>query len=177
MKGWKSARQLSQHLEANGSDVRVRTPARRNGAKARTVALVRRQQAHPEHDQQVALVRWARAQEEPIPVLKLFHAIPNGGYRSKRTAALMKLEGALSGIPDLFLPCPRWWPDGSVSHGLYIEMKAPNGRLSDRQKEIIPLLQAQEYRVVVCYSALEAAREIVKYLEIEEDQNTYAGLL
>jgi hypothetical protein len=30
-------------------------------------------------------------------------AVPNGGYRTKTTAALMKAEGQLSGVADLIL--------------------------------------------------------------------------
>lgn len=169
MSSFRSVRQVAQHLAASGSDVTIvkRQPARRNPQAGAAVAISNRRQAHPEHDEQVRLVNWVRKHEEEIPALKLFHSVPNGGFRSKRTAALMKAEGALAGVPDLFLPCPRWWPDGSVSHGLYIEMKAAKGRLSIRQQEIIALLREQEYRVVVCYSAEAAIYEICRYIEAE----------
>ena len=79
----------------------------------------------------------------------------------------MKAEGQLAGVPDLDLACPRWWPDGSVSHALFIEMKAPGGRLSAEQKQIIALLEERDYKVAVCYSAEEAKKVIAEYLEID----------
>ena len=72
-----------------------------------------------------------------------------------------------AGIPDIQIACPRWWPDGSVSHALFIEMKAAGGRLSAEQKIIIPTLEEHGYKVAVCFSAVEAKRVIAEYLEIE----------
>lgn len=169
MPRFKSVRQLTEHLEDAGSDATVvkRERRRREPNVEPAVAISKRRRSHPEHDEQVRLVAWARAHEDRWPVLKLFHAVPNGGFRAKRTAALMKAEGALAGIPDLSLPCPRWWPDGSVSHGLYIEMKAAKGRLSSQQQEVIDLLRQHGYRVVVCYSAAEGIAEICRYIEME----------
>lgn len=167
MTRFKSARELERHLQASGSDAQVvrRTPARRSAERAAALALEERKQKHPEHDEQVKLVRWARANAERHRALALLFSIPNGGFRHARTAALIKAEGALAGIPDLFLAWPRRWPDGSVSGGLFIEMKAQKGRLSASQKEIIPLLRERGYRVAVCYSADEAIAELCAYIE------------
>ena len=168
MTRFKSARELEQHLQASGSDVQVvrRTPARRDGQRAAQAALAGRRQAHPEHDEQVKLVQWARANAERWPDLRLLYSIPNGGFRAKRTAALIKAEGALAGVPDLFLSCARPLPDGSISHGLYIEMKAPRGRLSASQKTVIALLREAGYQVAVCYGADEAKEQITRYLAL-----------
>ena len=175
MKGWRNVteRQLKEHLAGAGdgaAKVIERKPARRKDGAAQAYALTKRKRAHPEHDQQVSLVNWIRENTAKYPALRTAHAVPNGGFRTKRTAALMKAEGALSGIPDLFVPLPRWWPDGSVSHGLYIEMKAKGGRLSTEQKEIIPLLREAGYTVHVCFSAEEAKHVIADYLEIELEE-------
>src|ERR1043166_9911283 len=40
--------------------------------------------------------------------LKWLHAIPNGGERTARTAALLKAEGVRKGGADVFLPVPRY---------------------------------------------------------------------
>ena len=170
MKGWQSPRQLKRHLASNGSDVQIKTDRQEVAARRSAAAYLRRRQAHPEHDEQVRLVQWARAHQDRHEALRLFHAIPNGGYRSKRTAALMKAEGALAGVPDLSLPCPRFGADGQIEHGLYIEMKSPKGRLSENQKAVIALLRKGGYRVVVCYSAAEAVTEIAQYLDIGEEE-------
>lgn len=173
MTRFKSARELEQHLQTSGSDVQVvrRRPARRNPERAAQVALAGRRQAHPEHDEQVKLVAWARANAGWFEALKLLFSIPNGGHRNAKTAALMKAEGVLAGVPDLYLACPRFWPDGSVSHGLFIEMKAKGGRLSQNQKAIISLLRERGYRVAVCYSAEEAKAEILEYLDTGGDEH------
>lgn len=112
-----------------------------------------------EHDEQCCLVSWARLYEEEHPELKLLHAIPNGGWRSKRTAALLHLEGVKAGVPDLCLPAPR-----APWHGLYIEMKVKGGHVRKEQREWIQDLRDQGYRVEVCYG-WEAARDaILDYL-------------
>lgn len=52
----------------------------------------------------------------------------------------MKAEGVKAGIPDLMLA----YPCGGY-HGLYLETKAPKGKLTPSQKEYRSLLQAQGY--------------------------------
>lgn len=110
-----------------------------------------------EGEEQAALMSWARMQSWRWPELALLFHIPNGGARSKSEAARFKAEGVKAGVPDLFLPVPRGeW------HGLFIELKRQaGGRLSDEQKEWIPALQAQGYRVEVC-KGWEAAAELLK---------------
>ena len=110
-----------------------------------------------EGQEQAALMSWAQMQSWRWPELSLLFHIPNGGARSKSEAARFKAEGVKAGVPDLFLPVPRGeW------HGLFIELKRQaGGRLSDEQKEWIPALQAQGYRVEVC-KGWEAAAELLK---------------
>lgn len=112
-----------------------------------------------ESDHQIALIKWAKMQQKAVPELSLLYHIPNGGHRSITTAARMKAEGVLAGVPDLHLPVSR-----GGYHSLYIEMKAPKGRLSENQKRIIPLLEEENNKVVVCYSWIEAKDEILAYL-------------
>lgn len=111
-----------------------------------------------------------------VPELEWLHAIPNGGLRDKRTAAMLKAEGVKRGIPDVFLPLPCY---GSVGHGmkcityagLYVEMKRPKsdrgaqGRTSDDQDGAISYLRRRSYAVSVCFSWDAAAREIQSYIE------------
>ena len=59
----------------------------------------------------------------------------------------MKEMGYMKGVPDLFIPhANRFY------HGLFIEMKTEKGRLSPEQKEVIPRLEAEGYKVAVCRS-------------------------
>ena len=113
-----------------------------------------------EGQEQAALISWAQMQSWRWPELAMLFHIPNGGGRSKAEAGRFKAEGVKAGVPDLFLPAPRGeW------HGLFIEMKRrKGGRLSDAQKEMIPKLQAQGYRVEVCAGWEDAAEVLKNYL-------------
>ena len=112
-----------------------------------------------EHSIQSALIRWSRLSVKTYPELALLHSIPNGGFRSYKTAREMKAEGVLAGMPDLFLPVAR-----KGFHGMYIEMKSRKGKLSESQKRIIPMLLEQGYNVLIANDWNVAAMEIIKYL-------------
>lgn len=118
----------------------------------------------------------SRTNEQPVPELKWFHAIPNGGLRDKRTAAMLKAEGVKRGIPDTFLPVPLWGCVNDTQEcilyaGLYIEMKRSKsegrakGRTSDEQDEAVAWLRHSGYAVSVCFTWDQAARELQSYLE------------
>ncbi len=111
----------------------------------------------PEHDEQVALFRWADMQIGIIPELDLLYAIPNGGARHKAVAGKMKAEGQRKGVPDIHLPVAR-----GRYHSLYIEMKAPGGRVKPEQLEWHTKLQAQGNLVEV-HRSWERARDAILY--------------
>ena len=71
-----------------------------------------------EHTEAVVFMRAVRGAEAQWPELRWLFAVPNGGWRAKRTAAAMKAEGAKPGVPDYLLPVAR----GGFS-GLAIELK------------------------------------------------------
>lgn len=113
--------------------------------------------APSEHDLQVACVRWFRLQYPH----EIIMAIPNGGYRTAKTAALMKAEGQLAGVPDLFVPTAR-----GGYYGLWIEMKnGKAGRLSDLQKQMHETLRSHGYQVEVCRDEVQFRDIISKYLQ------------
>ena len=88
-------------------------PVRKVGARATILS---------EHYEQREFVSWFR---KAYPGVRIF-AIPNGGFRSRLTAARLKAEGASPGVPDLFIPAWDTW----------VEMKrSKGGRLSDKQKD------------------------------------------
>ena len=110
----------------------------------------------------VELVAWARAAEIQHPELRLLYAIPNGGFRSAKTAIAMKAEGVRRGIPDLHFPYPQ---KDKGQCGMWIEMKATGtGRISQVQKEVHENLRAIGYLVVVAYTATEAIQAICTYM-------------
>lgn len=95
------------------------------------------------------------------PLKEYVYAVPNGGYRPKKTGSLMKKEGVKRGVPDIhcFIAIAPF-------HSLYIEMKTEKGDLSPHQERVIKLLREQGHKVVVCRSAASAVDEILKYLGI-----------
>lgn len=118
--------------------------------------------APTEHEEQAAVIAWARENEALLPALRLLYAIPNGGKRDARTAKMLEAEGVRAGVPDLCLPMQR------NGHGaLYIEMKRRDysNRLSGQQNAYVRLLRAAGNLVVVCYGAPEAIRTLLVYLE------------
>jgi len=117
----------------------------------------------PEHEIQAEVIRWAKMYEGIYPELWLLHAIPNGGKRNLKEAVKFKREGVKAGVPDLFMPVARMG-----YHGLYIEMKNKEGRLTANQQEWHERLKKQNYAVMTCYSDIEAKEQIVKYLNSQE---------
>ena len=117
----------------------------------------------PEDREQQTVFEWAKYMSVKFPELELLHAIPNGGYRNKATAARLKLTGVKPGVPDICLPVAR-----KGYHGLYIELKrADGGRPTDNQKWWIARLEEQGYRAVVLHGCDAALNEIADYLDIE----------
>ena len=112
-----------------------------------------------EHSQQAALFAYI-AQQTDYPELKLAFSIPNGGLRSKATAARLKAEGQRAGVWDIFLPVPRGrW------HGLFVEMKVGNNKLTRYQEDFANKLDVW-YEFVVCYSWDEARTALISYVRL-----------
>lgn len=109
--------------------------------------------------QQVA-VSWFRLQFPHLALL-LF-AVPNGGRRNLREAAIMKGEGVTAGVSDLLLLIPN-----GEYHGLCIEMKTDKGRQNDNQKIWQKKVEGQEYKYVVCRSFDEFREEVCRYLKFK----------
>ena len=106
---------------------------------------------------QIACVNWFRMQ---FPQFRsLLFAIPNGGQRNVVTAARMKKEGVLAGVPDLFLSVPRGeW------HGFYIEMKWGKNTASEAQEKFMLYAQKYGYKCQVVNSFDQFVREVEFYL-------------
>lgn len=68
-----------------------------------------------------------------------YAAVPNGGKRSRIEAAIMNGLGTRAGFPDLIVMIPSREYEGvrapkSNPKVLFLELKAPKGKLSDSQK-------------------------------------------
>ena len=112
--------------------------------------------ASSEHALQVQCVKWFRMRFPGA----LIYAIPNGGYRTKTTAGLMRAEGQTAGILDLHIPIARYG-----YHSMYVEMKnGKRGMLAERQKEMIAKLESYGNKVAVCHTFEEFVKETESYL-------------
>lgn len=130
-----------------------------------------------EHREQVALVNWCSAMAGRYPQLGLIFAIPNGGDRHRVVAAKLRGEGVKRGVPDLLLPVPGIGGGKRWTHGLFIEMKAPDkrkqdgglkaGALSPDQSWWVHQLTMQGYTVEVCCGFEEGRKAICDYMGIE----------
>lgn len=129
----------------------------------RKLAPRRKRPVEHEHFEQVALATWAKRQSCTVPELALLFAIPNGGKRSRAVAGKLKAEGVKAGIPDLCLPVAR-----GKYHGLFIELKAKGGRMSESQFEWGRALSAQGYCVHLCVGWGAAKTAIEDYLAQKE---------
>jgi len=117
---------------------------------------------HIEHLEQTQLLAWARYQRfNGTPIADDLHAIPNGARTSMSVAKRLKAEGLRAGIPDLMLTIPV-----APYHGLFIELKAKGGRLTDTQREQIERLRARGYHAVCCVGFDEARIAIERYLSL-----------
>jgi hypothetical protein len=113
-----------------------------------------------EHQEQASVISWWALQHQQynLPVYSLF-AVPNGGARDAITGSRLKAEGVRRGTPDLVLAKPI-----GVHHGLYIEMKAQDGRESPEQQEFGKYLESVGYKFAFCYGAAPAIELIETYL-------------
>ena len=114
---------------------------------------------HIESRIQKSCVRWFRL-NYPELAGNLF-SIPNGGKRNQVTAANLKAEGALAGVSDLFLAVPN-----DKAHGLFVEMKAPGGRLTEKQIIFKENVMDEGYAFAVCHSFDEFEQAVTKYLTL-----------
>jgi len=119
-----------------------------------------------EHQEQAALFHWAHYAQGVMPELRLLHAIPNGGHRNKITAAKLKAEGVKPGVPDICLPVAR-----GQHHGLYIELKTQQGKLSPRQQTWLTDLNNQGFKAILCRGWSAARQEIEHYLTLTPGKN------
>lgn len=114
-----------------------------------------------EGSEQAAVFEWAGWQMGKYPELKLMYHVPNEGKRSAVTGARLKREGMKKGVADICLPVPR-----GEYHGLYIELKANDGRASKEQLEFLEGVTEQGYFGCVCFGAEDAQKAILRYLNL-----------
>lgn len=120
-----------------------------------------------ELSEQIALYEWCSTRQSVMPELRYLAHVPNGGYRSKKTASDLKRSGVRAGFPDLILPAARrGW------HALFIELKTERSRVSVDQKRWHEWLREQGYYVEVCRTWEGAAKLLEWYLGVPAEKKT-----
>lgn len=110
----------------------------------------------------------ARAQKLVVQYLRdrghLFTAPCNGANTGPREKNKLKQLGLEPGVPDLLIFTRS--PLNPQYRGLAIEMKAPGGVVSDRQRAYVTRLQEAGWLAEVCYSAEDAIDLVEAYMEL-----------
>lgn len=125
---------------------------------ARASKGTREKPSHIESEMQRSCKKWFGLQYPRLS--RLLFAVPNGGARNSREAAIMKAEGVTAGVADMILLIPR--------HGygcLCIEFKTKEGRQSDSQKLWQADAEANGNKYVVIRSVEQFVNEIRNYLK------------
>ena len=103
----------------------------------------------PEQAIQRAVVEYLRIMENLGEIF--YFAVPNGGLRSKVEAGIFKSLGVRAGVPDIVL----LFPGGRCA---FIEIKAPQGRLSQAQKAFRNTAEEMGFPFAECRGVDEVER-------------------
>lgn len=115
--------------------------------------LTKKKPRHIESEIQQSVVQWFRMKYPNY----IIAAVPNGGFRNAREAAIMQREGVLAGFADLIII--------SKQHILFLELKTPIGVLSKKQKEFQKKVNNLGFQYVVCRSFDQAVMVIVSWIK------------
>ena len=112
-----------------------------------------------ESEMQVHLFNWIDGMALEYPFLRLAFHPANGGHRHISTAERLKREGVRPGVPDVMIPVPIYDNDGAQLryHGLALELKVGNNKLSHTQAWYLNELVHQGWRCVVVRDFYEVA--------------------
>lgn len=128
------------------------------------MARLKKSGVPPESWEQQQVIKWSQQPSirQEYPELALLYHIPNE-RADKVQAAILKAMGVKKGVPDLHLPVPS-----GKFHGLYIEMKAMDGKPEDEQIWWLEHLKANGYACAVCYGWQKATEVLLWYLNLKQ---------
>lgn len=145
----------------------------------------RKPRSNPEWQLQHQLFKWWKSYCRGACIEScLFFAVPNGASLSGgnerwqknergRKGAMLKMTGLTAGVADCLLCVPVFrhgYAEGTrhvapkFDHGLFVELKAPQGIISDDQRVFTAAVVAQGYKHVIVRSLAEGINEITTYL-------------
>jgi len=127
-----------------------------------------------EHEDQAAVVSWARDNSRWCPELAYLMASQNGaalpaninnrGQRYSLEAVRLVEVDMVKGVSYLFLPAAR-----GEYHGLWVEMKHGHNRVTPDQQKFITAMRRFGYKAEACWGA-DAAIELLKsYVSLKPD--------
>jgi hypothetical protein len=115
---------------------------------------------HIESDLQKTCVYWFRVQHRHFE--KMLFAVPNGGHRNAREAAIMKAEGVTAGVADVILLIGR-----GGYNSLCVEFKTEKGKQTELQKEWQTETEKNGNKYVICRSVNEFISLVNEYLSYD----------
>lgn len=145
-----------------------------------------------EYDDQVLVFRFLDHLARRFPadlgdeIVDIF-STSSGGKRHRGAAGQLKLAGQRRGVPDIEAWCPRIAPDGSILHGLAIEMKRTpvalasgwsssgcpssgrarkSGRGTPEQRERIERLRRRGYQAEILHGWRPTCVALMRYLTL-----------
>ena len=129
----------------------------RKSLKTLTMFRSKKKKIYPEQKEQIAFFQYLELAHKKY--VDVCFSIPNEGKRTDIQLFIMSKAGLTAGVPDVFCAIPN-----KYSHGLFIEFKYGDNKLTPAQKRMIPLLQAMDYQCNVCYSADQAIEVFKEYI-------------
>jgi len=105
---------------------------------------------------QIQVVEFIR-QTTDIPVIH----IANERRTTPQHGAILKRMGVLAGVSDLFFP-----RSNGRYPGMFMELKAPNGKLSIAQAQFLLDRTNDGYYCIVCYNAEDAIKTIQDFYNL-----------
>lgn len=110
-----------------------------------------------EWQEQEALIEWISYQYPFL--LDYTIKIHNEGKFSQFVGKRLNAQGRLKGASDLFIAYPS-----KGFHGLFIEMKTKDGKLSKKQSEFLFRMSNVGYKATACWGADQAITVIREYV-------------
>jgi hypothetical protein len=103
-----------------------------------------------EDDLHKYVIQWL---EIALPDNSVYHHSPNEGVRHVAFRRKLKAMGMASGWPDIEVFVPKeGWLHPLEKAGIFIELKAKRGRMTENQKAIQRCLRMTGEHVETCYS-------------------------
>ena len=120
-----------------------------------------------EDDLQKHVIQWL---EIALPDNSVYHHSPNEGVRHVAFRRRLKAMGMAAGWPDIELFVPKdGWRFPNEKAGIFIELKAKKGRMTESQKAIQRCLRMTGEHVETCYSLDQVKLWLGRLLQLKNN--------